>query len=234
MTEKSGGEEKSIALDEVFGSGAGVSILYTSGFPKQQLGYAKRARDKAGKTEVIFGGDDVVMVPDEEKREYERNVLSALVNSVGFLEGQKYWFIYRLEEEDWGFNPVRDIQETGYNGLEDAFVRMLNVGEFNADPVKSSKAYDEVKVLREFRNKLLHFESPKVKAGEEAEEYDLDEWLRNEGFPENPVGTANTYPFKWLSYELADRSIRMNFTLWRLFARQIGKEDEFISGISPT
>lgn len=233
LTGEPEGEEKSVTVEEVFRSEAGVSILYTSGFPKQQLGYAKRARDIAGKTEVVFGGEDVVMVPDEEKREFERNVVSALVNSIGFLEGQKYWFIYRLEEEDWGFQPTREIQEKGWKGLEDAFVRMLDVSGHNSDPVKNNRAYEEVKTLREFRNDLLHFESPKVKAGEEADEYDLDEELENLDFPANSIGTANTYPFKWFSYELAERSVRMSFTLWRVFARQLGKEEEFTSGISP-
>ena len=43
------------------------NISYASGFPKRQLEYAKQASDKAGKLEVTFGGDDVLMIPQDEK-----------------------------------------------------------------------------------------------------------------------------------------------------------------------
>lgn len=98
--------------------------------------------------------------------------------------------------------------------------------------LKNSQPYKEVKILRDFRNDLLHFDSPNVTAGEESEEYDIDEKLEEHDFPENPIRANNSYPFKWFSYELAERSVRMCFTLWRFFGRQLDKEDEFLKGVS--
>lgn len=207
-----------------------ATISYRSGFPKRQLDYAKRARDRVGEIEVTFGGD-VLMVPEEKKREHERNTISALSNSLAFLEGQKYWFIYRLDEGDWEFDNREQIQKTGWNGLEDAFVRMLEVCGRETGFVKDSDPYEEVKELREFRNDILHFESPMVQAGNESEVYDVDSRLEELGFPENTVGAGSSYPFKWFSYELAERSVRMSYTLWRFFARQLDKEDEFLTGV---
>lgn len=230
-TGESNGVKGSISLSESNSMDAGATVNYTSGFPKKQLEYAKRARDKAGKIEVIFGGEDVLMVPEDEKLEHQQNVVSAVVNSLGFLEGQKYWFIYRLEEERWEFDNPTDIQETGWNGLEDAFVRMLEVCDRESGSIKGSKPYNEVKVLRSFRNDLLHFESPMVEAGEEADEYNIDEELDELNFPQNPVGVSNSYPFNWFSYELAERSVRMCFTLWRFFGRKLDKEEEFLRGV---
>lgn len=92
-TDESGEEslkELSGSIDMSLSMSAEATVMYTSGFPKKQLTYAQSARDKAGKIEVIFGGDDVLMVPDEENREHQHNVISAVVNSLGFLEGQKY------------------------------------------------------------------------------------------------------------------------------------------------
>ena len=208
-----------------------ATISYASGFPKRQLEYAKRARDKAGKIEVTFGGDDVLMIPQDEKIEHQHSVVSAVVNSLGFLQGQKYWFIYRLDEGRWGFEDSEEIQEAGWHGTEDAFVKMLDACDRESGFVKDSRPYDEVKVIRHFRNDLLHFESPMVKAGEEAEEYNTEEKLEAHNFPENPIELNSTYPFKWFSYELAERSVRMSFTLWRFFGRQLDKEEEFLKGV---
>jgi len=236
MPEEEDTEENDVVTASTsFSGSASVSstatVSYTSGFPKKQLEYAQSARDKAGKIEVIFGGDDVLMVPDEENREYQHNVVSAVVNSIGFLEGQKYWFIYRSDEGEWNFDNPVDIQETGWKGLEDAFVRMLDACGRENGFLKDSRPYQEVKVLREFRDDLLHFESPKVTAGKESEEYDIDEELKGLNFPENPIRTNNSYPFKWFSYEMAERSVRMYFTLWRFFGRQLDKEEEFLKGV---
>jgi hypothetical protein len=229
-------EDENIVTASASGSGSAslsATISYASGFPKKQLEYAKRARDKAGKIEVIFGGDDVLMIPQDEKIEHQHNVVSAVVNSLGFLQGEKYWFIYRLDEGRWEFDDSEEMQKAGWNGIEDAFVKMLDACDKDNGFVKDSRPYEEVKVLRNFRNDLLHFESPMVEAGEEAEEYDTEEKLEKHDFPENPIEPNSTYPFKWFSYELAERSVRMSFTLWRFFARQLGKEDEFLKGISP-
>ena len=232
--EEDSNEENTVtASASLSGSASGSAIIsYTSGFPKKQLEYAKRARDKAGKLEVTFGGDDVLMIRQSEKIEHQHNVLSAVVNSLGFLQGQKYWFIYRLDEGRWDFDNSEEMQKAGWNGTEDAFVKMLDACGRESGFVKDSRPYDEVKLLRHFRNDLLHFESPMVKAGEEAEEYDTEEKLEAHDFPENPIEPNSTYPFKWFSYELAERSVRMSFTLWRFFARKLGKEDEFLKGIS--
>jgi hypothetical protein len=234
MAEEDDSEEESVQSVSASGSATATgtaTISYTSGFPKKQLEYAKRARDKAGKVEVIFGGDDVLMVPQDEKIEHQHNVVSAVVNSLGFLQGQKYWFIYRLDEGRWEFDNSEEMQTTGWKGTEDAFVRMLDACDRESGFIKGSKPYNEVKALRNFRNNLLHFESPMVEAGEESEEYDTDEKLAELGFPENPIGANSGYPFKWFSYELAERSVRMCFTLWRFFGRKLDKEDEFLQGV---
>lgn len=234
MAEEDDSEEESVKSLSASGSVTATgtaTISYASGFPKKQLEYAKRARDKAGKLEVTFGGDDVLMVPQDEKIEHQHSVVSAVVNSLGFLQGQKYWFIYRLEEGRWEFDEREEMQKAGWHGTEDAFVKMLDACGRESGFVKDSCPYDEVKVLRHFRNDLLHFESPMVKAGEEAEEYDTEEKLEAHDFPENPIEPNSTYPFKWFSYELAERSVRMSFTLWRFFARKLDKEDEFLKGV---
>lgn len=207
------------------------TVSYISAFPKRQMEYAQSARDKAGKIEVVFGGEDVLMVPDEENRDHQQYIISAIVNSLGFLEGQKYWFIHRLEDGEWDFDNQTEMQETGWNGLEDAFVRMLDVCDRENGFLNDSPPYKEVKVLREFRNDLLHFESPKITAGEKSKEYDIDEELESLDFSKNPIGGNNSYPFKWFSYELAERSVRMSFTLWRFFGGQLDKEEEFLKGI---
>lgn len=230
-TEENDVVEASGSVSGTVGMSTTATVVYTSGFPQKQLEYAKRARDKAGKIEVIFGDEDVLMVPEDEKMNHQQNVISAVVNSLGFLEGQKYWFIYRLEEDRWEFDNPTEMQETGWNGLEDAFVRMLKACDRESGFVKGSKPYQEVKALRNFRNDLLHFESPPVEAGKEAEEYDTDRELDELDFPQNPVGTSNSYPFNWFSYELAERSVRMCFTLWRFFGRKLDKEDEFLQGV---
>jgi len=234
MAEEGDSGEESVQSVSASGSATATgtaTISYTSGFPKRQLEYAKRARDKAGKLEVTFGGDDVLMVPQDEKIEHQHNVVSAVVNSLGFLQGQKYWFIYRLDEGRWEFDNSEEIQETGWNGTEDAFVRMLDACDRESGFVKDSRPYSEVKVLRNFRNDLLHFESPMVEAGKESEEYDTNEQLKEHGFNENPIEPNSTYPFSWFSYDLAERSVRMCFTLWRFFGRKLGKEDEFLQGV---
>lgn len=212
------------------GTGSGT-ISYASGFPKQQLGFAKRARDKVGEIEAVFGGKHVDKISNYETREHQRNVVSALINSLGFLEGQKYWFIYRLEDRDWNFKNKTEIQKTGWKGLEDAFVRMLKESGRNSDILKNAPVYDEIKVLRKFRNDLLHFESPMVPAGKESNEYDVNRELEKLDFPENPVAPHNTYPFKWFSYELAERSVQHCFTYWRFFARGLNMEEEFLKGV---
>jgi hypothetical protein len=226
-------EEKTITASvSAAGADAGsVTISYASGFPKQQLGFATRARDRAGKIEATFVDDHLDKIPEYDSREHQRNVISALINSLGFLEGQKYWFIYRLEDRDWDFENVEEIQQTGWNGVEDAFIRMLEVSHGNSDILKDLPVYDEIKAPRKFRNDILHFESPKVRAGNESEEYDVDGLFENLDYAQNPIAPNNTYPFKWLSYDLAETSVQRCFTYWRFFARGLDMEDEFLQGV---
>lgn len=64
MVEEENTEEKSgvaVSGSAMATGGTTAEISYISGFPKKQLEYAQSARDKAGKIEVIFGGDDVLM-----------------------------------------------------------------------------------------------------------------------------------------------------------------------------
>lgn len=213
------------------GASLSATVSYSSGFPKQQLAFAKRARDKVGKIEAVFGGENSDKISDFDNREHQRNTVSAVVNSIGFLEGQKYWFIYRLEEHDWGFDNIEDIQETGWNGTEDAFVRMLEVSGGNSDILKDTPPYHQVKTFRKFRNNLLHFESPTVRAGDEPSEYEVDQRLSDHGYPENPIAPNNTYPFKWFSHELAESAVRYSYTFWRFFGRGLDMEDEFLKGV---
>lgn len=223
--------EETDTIEVSIDSSEGATISYISGFPKQQLRYAKQARDEASRIEALFKGSEARQVPAEDDRNHQRHVLSTLVNSISFLEGQKYWFIYRLEERRWDFENREEIQKTGWNGLEDAFTRMIRTCGEDDTLLKESEAYKEVKVLRRFRNDLSHFEPFKVQAGNETEEYDVTAELQEREFPQNPVGVNNSYPFNWLSYELAERSIRMCFTLWRFFGRSLQKEDEFLTGV---
>lgn len=229
--ENSGGNEINLSASGV-GRGRGIARLsYASGFPKQQLQYAIHARDKSGEIEAIFVGDHNDKISTQVKREHERNVVSAVVNSIGFLEGQKYWFIYRLEDRDWDFENIVEIQETGWNGLEDAFVRMLEVSRGNSEIIKNTDLYHGVKALREFRNDLLHFESPFVVAGEESEEYDVNAKFEELDISENLITPHSTYPFKWFSYDLAEWSVRMCFSYWRFFARGLDMEDELLKAV---
>lgn len=209
-----------------------VSLSYSSGFQDKQLTFAKNNRDRAGEIEAQFENSQDKISADL-KTEHQQNVVSAVVNSLAFLEGQKYWFIYRVKEEKWEFDESEKLQQTGWKGLEDAFVRMIEHINGESNLLKDSKPYNEVKALREFRRDLLHFESPMVKVGEESEEYEPEKLLTEQGFSKNPWESKNSYPFHWLSYDMAERSVRMTYTLWRQFGKELGKEDEFTKGISP-
>lgn len=234
MAEKDSSEENQpneVQVSSEIGLSVSASLSYISAFPKRQLEYAKNNRDRAGEIEAQFENTSDKL-PDDLKVEYQQNVISAVVNSLAFLEGQKYWFIYRIDEGKWSFDKPKELRETGWKGLEDAFVRMIKHANGESKILEDSKPYDEIKALREFRNNLMHFKSPLVEAGNEHEVEDYAEQaLREQDFSKSPWGTENSYPFHWLSYDMAERSVRMAFTLWRFFGRELDKEDEFLTGV---
>lgn len=212
---------------------ASASISYSSAFSKKQLKFAKDYRDRAGEIEAQFE-NSTKKLPRDMKREHQRNVVSAVVNSLAFLEGQKHWFRERLKEEKWNdieYTDKLDEEVDWRNHLEDAFVDIIKVIEGESTLLDDSKPYNHIEALRRFRNSLLHFKSPMVKAGEEEQKYQAHKELQELDFPQNSLGANNTYPFNWLTYELAERSVRMSFTVWRFFGRELGKEDEFLKGV---
>lgn len=230
-------EDQTIELtvtDQLELSGS-VSISYTSGFPKKQLEFAKNNRDRAGEIEAQFE-DSTDKLPADLKIEHQQNVASAVINSLAFLERQKHWFRERAEEGKW-----EDIEYTGdleeevdwRNHVEDAFLDAVKVIKGESTIIKESKPYNEIYALRKFRNSLIHFKSPMVEAGEESQEYQAHKELQKIDLSQNSLGTNNTYPFNWLTYELAERSVRMTYTLWRFFGRELDKEEEFLKGVPP-
>jgi hypothetical protein len=204
---------------------ADFQVEYKSGFRKTQLAFARYARDIAGEIEVVFG-EGAKMTPSKKVLEHQYSVTSALINSLSFLEGQKYWFLYCVDDGRWDFENRRDIVETGWKGTEDALVRILDICDGNKELMQASRAYNEVRTIRRFRNELLHFETPSVKLGNESVEYELDNELRDMGVDENPVGDSYMYPYRWLSYDLANRSVDMCVGLWRIFAIGMDMSEE--------
>lgn len=235
MTEESSEEDNTIEFtvsDNLEFSGS-VSISYTSGFPKKQLEFAKNNRDRAGEIEATFENNQDKL-STELKIEHQQNVISAVINSLAFLEGQKHWFKERVRENKWEDIELTEELENDVNWenyLEDAFLDAVKAIKGESTLIDDSKPYNEVYALRKFRNSLLHFKSPKVDAGKESQEYQAHKELQKLDFPENKLGTNNTYPFNWLTYELAERSVRMAFTIWRFFGRELGKEEEFLKGV---
>jgi hypothetical protein len=206
-----------------------ASVSYVSGFPKKQLEFAKIARDRSGEIEAKFDGSED-KIPEMKKRVYQESVISTVVNSLAFLEGQKDWFKKRIEEGKWNIDESKLHEEYG-DGLEDSLAKTAENIKTGESQINGSRPYQEIKVLRRFRNSLLHFDSEKVRAGKEGEKFNAHSGLEEQDFPENKFESNNTYPFNWLTYEMAERSVRMSFDLWRSFAKELGKEDEFLNGV---
>ena len=195
-------------------------ISVKSAFPKKQLEYAKLSRDEVARLQTTFDGEIDIVYP--EQKLYDLHCQNAVVSSVAFLEGMTQTY---CNDE----NIDRENEIPSHLGVEEELEYILDDLGHNSDPLTGQ---EEMSVIRHLRNDLIHFEATSVRVGHEYEEYNTDEELRNLDFPNYPLSDSTRgYPFKWFSHELAERSVRRAFHIWRLFARQQKREEELIAGI---
>lgn len=225
---------------------ASASISYVSGFPKKQLEFAKIARDRAGEIEALYDNKPD-RISHNKKVIYQESVVSAVINSIAFLKGQKKRIKIQLSDEELNIPNKNSVKNANLRGgdVENIFDDIIKKSkQTSEDQLNGTKPYTEIKTIRHFRNDLEHFypfkrpASEKYTAEDHDEEYQFrgfrhntEEELEKLNFSESPFDGDSSYPFNWLSYEMAERSVRMSFNLWRSFARKLGKEDEFLKGV---
>lgn len=231
---ENGGESVTIESEPARATAQALSpsVSYVSAFAKSHLDFAKQARNSAGEIEAIFGDDDKGRISKSKNRGYQRNILSAVIHSIAFLEGQKHWFRLTKPSDEWDFAPSIDEMDVNWdNHLEDAFADILDECAKDGDYLRDATVFKEVATLRKFRNEIIHFKSHKVSSGEEVEYYSAESELKELEYPKSKIGAASAYPYMRLSYEMSERSVRNCFHLWRLFARKMEKEEELMKGV---